>query len=58
MDARVNKSWWIVYGLIFGIMLSLIVLINGVERRRAQETMMPTPKTTLIPPVTTTPSAP
>lgn len=56
------KAWLPVYALILATMIALFFLVNGIERRRAHETIAPSPsptaRTTLIPPVTTTPSAP
>jgi hypothetical protein len=51
-----RKAWLLVYALILGIIICTFLIVNGVERRRAQETIAPTtPRTTLIPPETTTP---
>jgi hypothetical protein len=51
------KAWLPVYALILATMIALFFLVNGLEHRRAQETISPAPtaRTTIGAPETTTP---
>lgn len=57
-----RKDWLLVYALILGIIVCCFAIVNGIERRQQApspspliQLTTPSPRTTLIDPVTTTP---